>query len=142
MRSLPPFIKNQVKPLIVKDLIEYDTEAGPALSGSGACHQCASPCISFNSSTVNQIPDSAGRPIKLGIDNRRLHEVVAILFGLPLVLLMGLVVLIESHGFSNFPLTCFTVLIGVLFAWFKLIARQGTHLLNRLQVQRLPQIYE
>jgi len=81
---------------------------------------------------------SIGRRVKLGIDNRRLHEVVAILFGLPLMLLVALVVLIESHGFSAFPLTCFTVLIGVLFTWFKLIARQGTNLLNRLQVQRLP----
>jgi hypothetical protein len=135
---LSQYIKNKVKPLIVKELIEYETESGKTLTGPSACHQCASPCLSFNAATDSKLPASVGRPVRLALNNRRLHEVVVVLFGVPLLLLVGLVVLIESCGFSHFPLTCFTALIGVLFVWFKLIAPQGTNLLNRLQVQRLP----
>jgi hypothetical protein len=64
-----------------------------------------------------------------------LSAVVALLFGLPLLLLLTLVAVLEQVGLVAQPLLALAVLACALAALASVLIRQGTKLLQLLQVK-------
>lgn len=76
-------------------------------------------------------------PAQVGLSGAGLTAVVMVLFGLPLLLLLGLGAVIQFLGLSAAPLLSLVGLSAALLALGAFLMRQGTKLLPLLRVEVL-----
>ena len=116
--------------MIVKQLI-HKSPAGEQLQAASGCQGCNLGCIAT---------DERGQPERVAVSGWRLHSVVMVLFGAPLLVLVGTVITLQASGLADHPLTSLFLLAAMLAVAVNVIMPRGASLLSYLQVQRLPAI--
>ncbi len=122
--------------MIIKDISYSEKDGTVTVSASaGGCSGCQQSCAA---KWLLPTPEGDGRAtsaLQIGVSEVRLATVVALLFGLPLLLLLIVVAVLEQFGLVAQPLLVLAVLACVFAALASVLIRQGTKLLQLLQVK-------
>lgn len=124
--------------MIIKD-ISYAESAGSVTvrDAAGGCSGCQQSCAAKWLLPTLERDDRETTALQIGVSGVRLSAVVAVLFGLPLLLLFTVVAIMEQLGLVAQPLLVLAVLACALAALASVLIRQGTKLLQLLQVQTI-----
>ena len=127
--------------MIVKQIVRHETQAGIQLKATSGCAGCefgsGVGCGSFGLTDQPESSDS-GQLVSVAVDGWRVHAVALVVFGLPLILLVGTVTGLEAAGLTAQPLSSFFLLMVILAIAVKVIMSQGANLLDLLQARQLP----
>ncbi len=109
-----------------------------------ACSGCAVGCVfAQNGAATDALGASYTREdaavVPVGdVPVAALNRVVGVLFGIPLLGMLGLVSILQSSGAADQPVLSLFIFGGVGLVWLRLLVPYGDRLLNVLQSQPLP----
>lgn len=126
--------------MIVKQILRHETQAGVLLTATSGCAGCQAGCgVGCNpfGLTGQSEASDIGQLVSVAVNGWRLHAVALVVFGLPLILLVGTVIGLEVAGLSAQPLSSLFLLMVILAVAVKVIVSQGANLLDLLQARQL-----